>query len=169
MQLLSTEMVGSLRINFFIGDEKSDANLAGVASIFANADMALSTPNAQINASVPLTPTLTNQKISLRPKAAVSALRKGLSWVVEQRTDSGTDFVVIETASLKSLVISVVSNEAIYPAKLSELPTKGEPVTYFEPTNGKVGGLQANKKPKIGSKVASIEQPAELNATAFRF
>jgi Tyosinase C-terminal domain len=156
VQVLSTELSGSHRIRFFIGADKSDDNLAGVAAIFANPNTPLSTPNDQINASVPLTPTLVDKNVGLSPDDTVPVLKDQLNWVVERRTADGTGFTAIQTSDLRSLVVSVVSNEANYPADKSELPTKSDPVTYYEPTEGKVGGLQRGEKPKIGVKTASL-------------
>jgi Tyosinase C-terminal domain len=149
-------LTGSHRIRFFIGEERSNNNLAGVAAIFANPNTPLSTPNDQINASIPLTATLVDKNVGLSPKDTVPVLKDQLNWVVERTTADGTGFTTIKTGDLTSLVISVVSNEANYPADKSQLPTKGEPVTYYEPTEGKVGGLQFGEKPKVGVKTASV-------------
>ena len=154
--MLSSELIGSHRIRFFIGSDQSNDNLAGVASIFANPSTPLSTPNDHINATIPLTSTLVEQFVGLSPNETVPVLRDQLSWVVERRTSDGTGFTAIRTADLTSLVISVVSNEADYPADKSVLPTKGGPVTYYEPTNGKVGGLMWGAKPTVGVETASI-------------
>lgn len=157
VQALSTELTGSHRIRFFIGAELSNDNLAGVAAIFANPSTPLSTPNDQINASVPLTSTLVEKNVGLDPSQAVPVLKEQLSWVVERRTNDGTGFIAIKTTDLSSLIVSVVSNEANYPIDKSQLPTKGEPVTYYEPTEGKAGGLQRGKQPKIGVQTAGID------------
>ena len=156
MQVLSSELVGSHRIRVFIGEDQSATNLAGVAAIFANPNTPLSTPNDQINASIPLTPTLVEQNVGLSPDETVPVLRDQLNWVVERRTEDGTGFTAIRTADLSSLKVSVVSNEANYPADRSQLPTKGDPVTYYEPTAGKVGGLQSGERPTVGVKTASV-------------
>ncbi|ERF69584.1 hypothetical protein EPUS_01914 [Endocarpon pusillum Z07020] len=145
VQVRGNEVVGSFRIQVFI-----DAFLAGVASNFADARMPMSTPNDQINASLPLTPTLVRQNVGLSPDETVPVLEEKLKWVVERRTDDGTAFIPISTADLSSLVVSVFSNEADYPTDTSQLPTKGEPVTYYEPTAGKVGGLQPGQGPTVG-------------------
>lgn len=156
MQVLSTQLTGSHRIRFFIGADQSNDNLAGVIAIFANPNTPLSTPNDQMNASVPLTSALVDKNVGLNPSETVPVLKKELSWVVERATGDGTGFTAIKTADLSSLVVSVVSNEANYPADKSQLPSKGDPVTYYEPTEGKVGGLQAGEKPKIGVLTASL-------------
>ena len=152
---MSTELTGSYRIRFFIGEEESNDNLAGVAAIFANPNTPLSTPNDQINASVPLTPTLVDKSVGLSPEEAVPVLQEQLNWIVERSNGDGTGFTTIETSALSSLIISVVSNEANYPADKSQLPTKGDPVTYYEPTEGKIGGLQPGELPKIGIESAT--------------
>lgn len=154
-QVLSTELTGSHRIRFFIGAEQSNDNLAGVAAIFANPTTPLSTPNDQINASIPLTATLLEKHVGLNPNQTVPYLQAQLNWVVERRTDDGTGFIAIKTTDLTSLVVSVVSNAAHYPADKSQLPTKGIPVTYYEPTQGKAGGLQPGENPTIGVQIAS--------------
>lgn len=157
VQVLSTELTGSHRIRFFIGAEQSNDNLAGVAAIFANPSTPLSTPNDQINASVPLTSTLVEKEVGLSPSDTVPVLRDQLDWVVERRTEDGTGFIAIRTADLTSLVVSVVSNEADYPVDKSRLPIKGAPVTYYEPTEGKVGGLQPGEQPPVGVQIANVD------------
>ena len=149
-------MTGSHRIRFFIGGPKTNDNFAGVAAIFANPSTPISTPNNQINASVPLTSTLVDKDIALDPNNTIPVLKDQLNWVVERRTEDGTGFTTIKTSDLTSLVVSIVSNEANYPDDKSQLPTKGLPVTYYEPTEGKVGGLQPGEGPKIGFQVGSI-------------
>ena len=156
MQVSNSELIGSHRIRFFIGADPSNDNLAGVAAIFANPSTPLSTPNDQINVSIPLTLTLIEKNVGLSPNSTVPVLKAQLNWVVERRTDDGTEFITIPTGDLSSLTISVISTEANYPADESQLPTKGDPVTYYEPTEGKVGGLQRGEKPKVGVKTASI-------------
>ncbi|KAF7505863.1 hypothetical protein GJ744_012485 [Endocarpon pusillum] len=153
VQVRSSEAVGSHRIRFMLGNAQSDADVAGVAAIFANPNTPLSTPNDLINASIPLTPALVRQNVGLSPDETVPVLRDQLNWVVERRTEDGTGF---RPAELKSLVVSVVSNEADYPADRSQLPTKGAPVTYYEPTAGKVGGLQSGEAPTVGVKTANV-------------
>lgn len=148
-------MTGSHRIRFFIGGPKTNDNLAGVAAIFANPSTPISTPNNQINASVPLTATLVDKNIALDPNDTIPVLKEQLNWVVERRTDDGAGFTTIKTSDLSSLVISIVSNEANYPDDKSQLPTKGSPVTYYEPTTGKIGGLHPGDGPKIGFEVAN--------------
>ena len=164
VQVMSTEVIGSHRIRIFIGAEQSNDNLAGVAAIFANPSTPLSTPNDQINASVPLTPTLVDKDIGLSAEETVAVLKDQLTWVVERRNDDGTGFTAIETSSLSSLVVSVISNEADYPVDKSQLPTKGDPVTYYEPTEGKVGGLQRGEKPKVGILVANLNTTSSAAA-----
>lgn len=164
MQVLSSELIGSHRIRFFIGEDQSNDNVAGVAAIFANPTTPLSTPNDQINATIPLTSTLVEKNVGLSPNETVPVLKDQLNWVVERRTNDGTGFTAIRTADLTSLVVSVVSNEADYPVDKSLLPTKGGPVTYYEPTDGKVGGLQSGEKPKIGVKTASINGTSSASA-----
>jgi Tyosinase C-terminal domain len=154
--VLSSELIGSHRIRFFIGSDQSNGNLAGVAAIFANPSTPLSTPNDQINATIPLTSALVEKFVGLSPNETVPVLRDQLSWVVERRTSDGKGFIAIKTADLTSLLISVVSNEADYPVDKSLLPTKGRPVTYYEPTDGKIGGLMWGAKPAVGVETASI-------------
>lgn len=164
MQALTTELTGSHRIRFFIGKEQSNANLAGVAAIFANPSTPLSTPNDQINASIPLTSTLVEKNVGLSPSETVPILKDQLNWVVERRIAGGTAFTAIKTTDLSSLVVSVISNEANYPADKSQLPTKGDPVTYYEPTEGKAGGLQRGEKPKVGVKTESVNGTTSASA-----
>jgi Tyosinase C-terminal domain len=164
VQVLSTELTGSYRIRIFIGRDQSSENLAGDAAIFANPTTPLSTPNDQINASIPLTPTLVEKNVALTPDETVPVLKDQLNWIVERSNGDGTGFTAIKTTDLTSLVVSVVSNEANYPVDKSQLPTKGEPVTYYEPTAGKAGGLQQGEQPKIGMKVAPVNGTSSASA-----
>jgi Tyosinase C-terminal domain len=164
VQVLNTELIGSYRIRFFIGAKRTGDNLAGVAAIFANPSTPLSTPNDQINASVPLTPTLVDKCANLSPSHVVPVLKDELKWVVERSSGDGTGFTAIQTSELSSLVVSVVSNQATYPADKSRLPTKGEPTTYYEATDGKAGGLQQGEKPKVGIKIASVNGTSSASA-----
>jgi Tyosinase C-terminal domain len=168
VQVLSSELIGSHRIRFFIGSDPSNDNLAGVAAIFANPSTPLSTPNDQINATIPLTSMLVTKNVGLSPNETVPVLRDELNWVVERRTSDGTDFEAISTSDLTSLVVSVLSNEADYPADKSLLPSKGRPVTYYEPTDGKVGGLMWGEKPKVGVETASIDGASSASVGVVR-
>jgi len=107
---------------------------------------------------------LIDKNVGLNPNETVPVLKNRFNWVVERTTDDGTGFTAIKTTDLSSLVVSVVSNKADYPADKSQLPTKGDPVTYYEPTEGKVGGLQAGEKPKIGVKTASVNGTSSASA-----
>lgn len=164
MQVLSTELIGSYHIRIYIGGDQSSENLAGDAAIFANPTTPLSTPNDQINASIPLTPMLVEKNVALTPDETVPVLRDQLNWFVERSNGDGTGFTAIKTTDLTSLVVSVVSNEANYPVDKSQLPTKGEPVTYYEPTAGKAGGLQQGEQPKIGMKVGGVNGTSSASA-----
>lgn len=153
---MTTEVAGSHRVRLFLGND-----LVGVAAVFSNPSTPLSTPNNQINASIPLTPALVEKNVGLNPEQTIPVLANELRWVVERSNDEGTGFVA--ASSPGSLTVSVISNEANYPADKSELPSKGAPVTYVEPTEGKEGGLQPGEQPPVGGEIESV------NGTATRY
>ena len=87
---------------------------------------------------------------------------------MERSNDDGIGFNAITTSDLRSLVVSVVSNEANYPADKSQLPSKGPPVTYYEPTEGKAGGLQPGEQPTIGGRIESVNGTTTAYARRMR-
>ena len=158
-------MVGSYRINLYVGEEGSDQNAAGTAAIFGNSDEPAEGPNSLVNATVPLTPTLIDKNIALSPNDTVPTLENQLSWVIERTTESGTGYVEIDPSEIEDrLVISVISNEANYPEDKTQLPTKGEPVTYVAPTEGKTGGLRQGEPIPVGSRVEAVNGTSSVVA-----
>lgn len=86
----SNELPGSQQISLFIGDSqqnnsRSNSNdLAGVAAVFSSSTTHLDSPNRYLNITVPLTQTLVDKNVGLRPEDVVPKLLKDLRWTVKQ-------------------------------------------------------------------------------------
>lgn len=83
-----TEIPGSQQIRLFIGKNDSRSfstdDLAGVAAVFSSNLTAETSANRFLNITVPLTQTLVDKNVGLRPEDVVPKLANDLHWVVEQ-------------------------------------------------------------------------------------
>lgn len=84
----STELPGSQQIRLFIGTNNSRSfskdDLAGVAAIFSSNLTTEGSANRLLNITVPLTQTLVDKNVGLRPEDVVPKLANDLHWAVEQ-------------------------------------------------------------------------------------
>ncbi|MCJ1363187.1 hypothetical protein MMC16_002294 [Acarospora aff. strigata] len=148
----SHELPGSQRVLIFLGDKTED-NLVGVAGVFAD-QASPSNNNRFLNISIPLTDALVDKNVALRPEDAVPTLAKQLQWTVEQANPDSTS--QIPTTDLKSLTIAVSSTITEFSEDKTKLPVVTDPLTHFEPTAGKEGGLQPGEKPVVGSAAPAV-------------
>ena len=89
-----TEIPGSQQIRLFIGKNDSRSlstnDLAGVAAVFSSNLTADASANRYLNITVPLTQTLVDKNVGLRPEEVVPKLANDLYWVVEQVSPATT-------------------------------------------------------------------------------
>jgi len=161
-----SELSGPHQILIYIGpyDKSSPDNyadvskLAGTAAIFSGSQMPISSPNKQLNISVPLTESLIQESTPLHPQAVVPKLADQLHWVVQKVGEGSYD--TIPTTDLPSLKIALISHLASYSPDKSQLPQKSDAQTHPDATAGKEGGLQAGQAPPVG-----YTAPQVLNGT----
>ncbi|KAI9878571.1 MAG: hypothetical protein M1830_000528 [Pleopsidium flavum] len=160
------ELPGSHRVLIYIGKyDKTNPdsyggedNLVGVAGLFAGTAMQ-SSNNQYLNISIPLTEALVAKNIALRPEDVVPTLADQLHWTVEKADPSTTNPIPI--TDLKTLKIAVSSTITEYFEDKTKLAVVSDPLTHYEPTKGKTGGLQPGESPPVGS----VAPPVAGNGT----
>jgi hypothetical protein len=56
----------------------------------------------------------------------------------------------IPLTNVTTLKVAVYSNVVDYPEDLTKLPVTSDTIAYYEPTEGKTGGLQPSEAPPVG-------------------
>ncbi|KAI5782554.1 common central domain of tyrosinase-domain-containing protein [Geopyxis carbonaria] len=95
-----------------------------------------------IAGAVPLTGALEAANVGLAASEALPFLRQRLTWAVINNADGA----VLPTGSLKSLEVSVASNEVAHFAQKERMAEGGSWTVYREVTKGKAGGLEGESR-----------------------
>ncbi|KAF8249103.1 Di-copper centre-containing protein [Wilcoxina mikolae CBS 423.85] len=168
-----SQIPGTFSVSMFIGDVPDAPEGRVAADTLVGVDTmvgvctSFSGPHPQnyesvITGTVPLTPALLNRNLNTEDREEmVRYLKTNLHWRILKGT------VEQPITSLPSLRVGVSAAEATYYEEPARMPDYGKWTTYYDATQGKIGGMD----PRNGGLVESHDVPSYYggNGTAYRY